>query len=130
MNTQKHERGQALVEFAFLIPMFIFLFIVFVDLVWMTTSYIQLSNSVREGARYAMANPFNETEIEGVVEQFTPTLDHSQLTITASRDTTRVTVLASYAYRPITPGLQIFLGAPETVTLTVQSAGMIAPLYQ
>ena len=130
MRDNHTKRGQALVEFALLIPLFIFLFIAFVDLVWLTTSYLQLSNSVREGARYAMANPFNETEIEDVVEQFTPTLDHSQLTITASRDTSRVTVLASYAYRPITPGLQIFLGAPETVTLTVQSVGTIAPLYQ
>lgn len=130
MRDNHTKRGQALVEFALLIPLFIFLVIAFVDLVWMTTSYLQLSNSVREGTRFAAVHNFDETVIADVVEQYSPSLDHSQLTITATMDTSRVTILASYDYYPITPGLQIFLGADDFVTLTVQSAGSVAPLYQ
>ena len=130
MKDNHTKRGQALVEFALLIPLFIFLVIAFIDLVWITTSYLQLSNSVREGTRYAAVNNFDETVIADVVEHYSPSLDHSQLNITATKDTSRVTILASYDYYPITPGLQILLGANDFVTLTVQSAGTVAPLYQ
>ncbi len=127
---QRRNPGQALLEFALVIPLFIFAFIIFLDLAFMSSNYIALSNAVREGTRYAIVHEFDEVNISDVVFQHTPSLDHVEMTVTASRDETRVTVSGTYNYHPITPGLKLFLGEADTVTLRVQSTATISPLYQ
>lgn len=130
MKNVRRSHGQALVEFALLIPLFIFMFVVFIDIARMTASYLELSNSVREGTRYAMVHIFDETQITNVVYQYAPSLDHNKLTISSTKGLTSVEIFASYAYYPLTPGLKIFLGGSDSVTLTVQSSATLAPLYQ
>ena len=63
MKTRKRGLGQALVEFALLIPLFILIVILFIDLGRATSVYIQLSNAVREGTRYAIVHQFDEENI-------------------------------------------------------------------
>lgn len=128
----KHQKyhGQALVEFALLIPLFIFMLFIFIDIARITTSYLELSNSVREGTRYAMVHVFDTDQIRDVVHDYAPSLDHSLLTISPAKGLHQVTITASYAYYPVTPVLKIFLGSDDFLTLNVQSSATLAPLYQ
>ena len=50
------EEGQAAFEFVLLLPVFIFLILLMVDLGVMSYQYISISNSVREGARFGAVN--------------------------------------------------------------------------
>ena len=130
MKTRKRGLGQALVEFALLIPLFILIVILFIDLGRATSVYIQLSNAVREGTRYAIVHQFDEENITDVVHQYSQSLDHNQMTVAPSRDTTTVTIVVPYLYRPLTPGLPWLLGEAGVIPLSVQSTATISPLYQ
>ena len=130
MKTRKRGLGQALVEFALLIPLFILIVILFIDLGRATSVYIQLSNAVREGTRYAIVHQFDEENITDVVHQYSQSLDHNQMTVAPSRDTTTVTIVVTYPYSPLTPGLSWLLGGAGVIPLSVQSTATISPLYQ
>jgi Flp pilus assembly protein TadG len=56
-------RGQALVEFAFVFPIFFLLFIAMIDLGLAVFSYNSLTNAAREGARLAIVNQDTPTVI-------------------------------------------------------------------
>lgn len=130
MRIHPRQRGQALVEFALLIPLFIFLVFVFIDIARITASYLELSNSVREGTRYAMVHVFDTDQIRDVVHDYAPSLDHGLLTINSTKGLHQVTISASYAYYPVTPIMKLFLGSDDFLTLNVQSSATLAPLYQ
>ena len=55
-RTQKHEDGQALVEFALVLPILLVLLCAIIDFSWMYYNQITISNAAREGARYAVVN--------------------------------------------------------------------------
>ncbi len=57
-------RGQALVEFALVIPIFLFLLVALFDLGRAVFSYNTLTNAAREGARMAIVNQDKATIIE------------------------------------------------------------------
>jgi len=65
-----------------------------------------------------------------VVHQYSQSLDHNQMTVAPSRDTTTVTIVVTYLYSPITPGLPWLLGGAGVIPLNVQSTATISPLYQ
>ena len=48
---RRRERGQALVEFALVLPVFLAIVLATVDFGWALRSYITLTNAAREGAR-------------------------------------------------------------------------------
>lgn len=50
-------RGQALVEFALILPIMMFLLLIAVDVGRMFATYISVSNGAREGALYAVQHP-------------------------------------------------------------------------
>ena len=53
----KRSRGQAFVEFALILPLFLFLLLLAVDFGRLLFTYIQLNNVAREATAYAAANP-------------------------------------------------------------------------
>jgi len=53
---RKSEGGQAAFEFLLMLPMFILFMLLIVDLGMAMYSYVSISNSVREGARYGSVN--------------------------------------------------------------------------
>ena len=57
-------RGQALVEFALLLPVFLLLLVVAVDFGRLFFTYIQINNAAREGANYAIHDPTNTLAIK------------------------------------------------------------------
>jgi Flp pilus assembly protein TadG len=53
-NTQRKERGQALVEFALLAPLLVILIFGFVDITRLYNAWITVQGAAREGARYGV----------------------------------------------------------------------------
>ena len=130
MSTRKTKRAQGLVEFGLLIPLFLFIIFVFIDLSRGIATYSQLSNSVREGTRYGIVHNFSETEFRDIVYQYSPSLDHSQMTVTSTVVDNKLTITASYLFKPLTPGMQLLIGGSGGIPMNVKSTALISPLYQ
>lgn len=52
----KNEKGQALVEFALVLPFLLVILFGIIDFGWIYYNQLAISNSAREGARYAVVN--------------------------------------------------------------------------
>src|SRR5664280_2225335 len=59
MRSREKRRGQALVEFAFVVPLMLFVLLIAIDFGRLFFTYIQRSNAAREGAAYGSMNPMN-----------------------------------------------------------------------
>jgi Flp pilus assembly protein TadG len=136
-NTGRH-RGQALVEVALVIPIFLLLLVAVVDLGRAVFSYNSLTNAAREGARIAVVNQ-DKTSIVGraekesaMVELDAPnvTVDFYQEAADGTPDTSSTcspvavgclaVVSFEATYRPITPIISNLL-FKNGVTLTAKS---------
>jgi hypothetical protein len=53
---QPEERGATLVEFAFVLPLFILLLFAIIDFGWIFTQFLDVKQGAREGARLAVVN--------------------------------------------------------------------------
>lgn len=56
--------GQSVVEFALILPVFVFLLLVAIDFGRLFFSYVQVTNAAREGAAFAAASPNDSVGIE------------------------------------------------------------------
>jgi Flp pilus assembly protein TadG len=111
-------RGQALVEFALIVPVFMLIGFGIFDFGFAFDSSLTISNAAREGARYGATDP-NATNITNRVRLVAGRLNDSNLTVTVSCKTsagtacpggmagalagTTVVVSVSYSYRMMTP---------------------------
>jgi Flp pilus assembly protein TadG len=111
-------RGQALVEFALIVPVFMLIAFGIFDFGFAFDSSLTISNAAREGARFGATNP-DSTAITSRVRLVAGRLNDSNLTVTVSCQTstgaacsggmagavsgTTVVVSVSYSYRMITP---------------------------
>jgi Flp pilus assembly protein TadG len=75
--------GQALVEFAILVPVLIVLLLGIVDIARMTGDYLVVLHGTREGVRVAITGA-RESEIRSRVETVTETLDRDRLSVDVS----------------------------------------------
>ena len=135
--------GQSLVEFALVIPIFVFMFIAFIDLGRAIYTYAELSNAVREGTRYAIVNPTcmvgAENAIIDVIHHYAINLNPADMSIIFTPTLTPpcpdnpdniVKISITYIYHPITPGLQLLVGPANAITFEAHSSALVAPLYQ
>jgi hypothetical protein len=141
MRQNRKSAGQSLVEFALVFPILFLLVTGFFDLGRAVFYYSSLSNSVREGTRYAIVhketiNDVAENDgymlLQEKVEEFSFGIDTSDLTITVDvemdDDDRResVSITATYMFTPITPGIKQIFGAKTGIPITVQSTMRIA----
>jgi len=100
------ERGQSLVEFVFLVPIFLILVFAIVDFGMGFHAWITITNSAREGARYGAVQASGD-EIEMRVRTTSDSLDQSKLTISVTNAQgdpgESVIVDVDYGYSLITP---------------------------
>lgn len=79
----KKEEGQAVVEFALVLPLLILLIFGMVDFGWLFYNKIEVNNASREGARYAAIH-WNESSVEtdtiNLVKSFAS--ESAQVTVT------------------------------------------------
>ena len=76
-------RGQALVEFAVVVPLFMLLLAGMVDFGMGLNASITVTNAAREGARYGIVSP-NPTQIESRAREIATGLEQTRLTVTTS----------------------------------------------
>jgi Flp pilus assembly protein TadG len=105
------QRGQTLVEFALLVPVFLFLAVVIFDFGRAVYYYSAIHNAAREGARYGAIHP-NETEAmkEKAVNYaiglgITPdnVIAKSGVFDLYEQEAYTVTVIVKYCFVPVTP---------------------------
>jgi Flp pilus assembly protein TadG len=122
---QRQEHGQALVEFALVLPLLILLMVGVFDLGWGIYCYTVVSSAAREGARYGTTDlTINSIQNQAVANTVGLNLSPSQVQVTCSYNGSTVTcdpnnqqsgetitVKVPYTFNPIT----LFF-SPFTVT--------------
>jgi len=100
------ERGQSLVEFALLVPIFLLLVFAIVDFGMGFHAWITVTNSAREGARLGAVGA-TQDQIVQRVRDTADSLDQAQLTVTVTNAQGQpggsVVVDVDYTYTLITP---------------------------
>lgn len=100
------ERGQAMAEFALIIPIFLLLVFAIVDFGMGFHAWITVTNSAREGARLGAVGA-DATAVEARVRDTAASLDDAQMTVVVGNAQgapgEAVTVDVDYDYELITP---------------------------
>ena len=114
-------RGQAIVEFALVLPLLLILLFGVIDFGRALQTYITINNASREGARLGAINP--DADIEGKVRDAAGEFDTADLTVGTSfpdgkESGESVVVDVDYEYNFITP-LGSFVEALSGGTLTL-----------
>lgn len=108
MKSLKNENGQALVEFAVVLPVLLLLVMGILQFGMMLNSYLTIENASREGARAGIIGD-SDAEIQSLIVSTSPGLDPKNLTITITPDETSrksgdsLTVTVSYNYNLTVP---------------------------
>ena len=146
MKNQRRYSGQSLIEFALILPLFLFLVTGFLDLGRVIFYYSSLTNAVREATRYAIVhkdeltaaydnktdNSLQDKVLEyaiGLTGIPDPLSKDDIIVDPEKSDTyfTTVSIEATYLYKPITPGIKGLFGSTEGINLTVQSKMHVTP---
>lgn len=123
------EDGQAMVEFALILPIFLLILCGIIDFGWLFYNQLSLNNACREGARYAVVNTaegYGTQAIINHIENATTTVfanDGVRIDVeyTTPSDPTAgdVTVSMEADISFFTPVLSTVLGEERTITSTV-----------
>ena len=125
----KREDGQAMVEFALILPIFLLILCGIIDFGWLFYNQLSLNNACREGARYAVVNTAEDASTQAIInhiENSTTTVFANdgvdiEITYTAPNDPTsgdiKVTLEAEISF--FTPVLSTVMGKEKTITSTV-----------
>ncbi|MDO8484628.1 MAG: TadE/TadG family type IV pilus assembly protein [Candidatus Limnocylindrales bacterium] len=122
-------RGQALVEFALIVPVLFFLLVIAIDFGRLFFSYIQINNAAREGAAYAMYKPTDLATITSRAEQETNAQgqagENAIAVTTACADQSGTSIACSLATGGPGPGNRIAVNVSEAFTfLTPMISGL------
>ncbi len=113
---RSRERGQALVEFALVLPILLYVVLGVFDLGWGIYAYTVVSSAAREGAHYATLDMtisrIQDQAVKRAIALNIPTSSvqvvcaHSGLSVSCSSDTAAtgdtVTVTVPYTFNPLT----------------------------
>lgn len=126
-------RGQALVEFALVLPIFLLVLVGLFDLGRAVFAYNSITNGAREGARLAIVNQstalikqraINQVAIAETADPSVTIAFYRDATLTTTCTTATVGCMVSVefqsTYRPITPIISSFI-FPSGVTFTARS---------
>ena len=116
-------RGQALVEFAFVAPIFFLLLFAILDF-GRYVYYVQiLNNAAREGARVAVVTAPDVAVVQGRVDDLLGTMPHVT-TVSAVGPDRMVTVTVTATFTFVTPGVFTLIGASygNTIGMTGKSS--------
>lgn len=103
-----NNKGQALVEFAIVLPIILLLIMGIVQFGMMLNTYLEVQNASREGARAGIVGS-TDSDIQTLITSTSPTLDPHDLTITVTpNQSSRIsggtlTVMVSYNYELTVP---------------------------
>ena len=133
---REHERGATLVEFAFVLPLFVLLLFAIIDFGWLFTQFLDVKQGAREGARMAVVNDCDQSSsddcrddlIKKVCER-TNDLADPDTKVTLTRDDTQqvAKVTVSYPARSLTGILSVFING--NLTSNVEMRWEQTPLW-
>lgn len=101
---RRRSRGQSLVEFALVLPLFLLLVMAIMDLGLAVFSYNSITNAAREGARLAIVNQDTTkittriTQQSAIARSPTVTVDYYQAAADGTPDTTKTCPIGSSSY--------------------------------
>lgn len=104
-SARKRERGQALTEFALVLPLFILVMFAIAEIGWATRTYLITMNASREGARVAAVSSTTSDAVERAVDVSGGMIRADEVAVVNHGSTAGqlVTVEVSYDYNYITP---------------------------
>lgn len=119
-NHNPHYPGQTLVEFALILPIFLFLLIIIFDFGRAVYYYNAIHNAAREGARYGVIHPSasDYPYIEQRAIDYAIGLGLSDISVTVSPGTPEfvgnvsnptIKVIVHYCFAPVTPFVEEFV---------------------
>lgn len=118
MRKQKKESGQAMVEFALIIPIFILILFAVIDFGHLLSTNIAVTNAAREGARTGITCASDadfSSQVENRVHSSAPDLKDSNLSVSATKTGSSgnqdVVVTLEYIVEPLTPVGMLFWGS-------------------
>jgi Flp pilus assembly protein TadG len=142
MKKNRQIPGQALIEFALVLPLILFIIIVFIELGRIVYFYSALNNAVREGARYVVVNQFassdeRELEIQEKVIHYAVSLplNPDDISVYCDRDEANlgnpcdkyVTVSADVEIEPMITLFAQIIGVGDTFHITAKSTMQTTP---
>ncbi|HEX7976774.1 MAG TPA: TadE/TadG family type IV pilus assembly protein [Anaerolineales bacterium] len=121
MDTQRRrERGQELVEYALLLPIFLLLLMVLLDMGRAIYYYSTVQNAARAGARYGIVHTNDTAGVAAAARQIAVGLDPANFTVTVVWDITpagsipdTVNVRVAYHFDIITPIIGTLIGSNQ-----------------
>jgi Flp pilus assembly protein TadG len=117
------KRGQALVEWALVLPLLLLMILVTIDMGRAVYYYSVIYNAAREGARYGVIDYTDTPGIVAAAENLAVGLDTSALDVSTfvnGPPPTNIRVTVTYQFIPATPMVAALFGS-STITLTSQS---------
>ena len=122
-----HTKGQSLIEFALILPLFLFVTMGIFDLGRTIYYYSTIYNAAREGARYGAVNycdsdgikeksSFATAGLTDGIEVADPVIDFD-----AEGIPEYVVTTVQYRFQAVTPMIGVLLGGDGSITLTSQS---------
>jgi len=106
-SSRGSQRGQSLVEFALVLPIFLVLALSIIDFGWALRAYLTATNSAREGARLGVIGATADQITTRTIESSSGLLTGSDVDVSFSdpghQPGTSVTVDVTYQYNYITP---------------------------
>ncbi len=127
-KNRRRRRGLAAVEFALLLPLLAFLFVITVDYARVFYYSLTVTNCARSGAIYGCQKPANALDTAGIaaiakkdVGTLNATLLKVTSTVNSSTNPTTLSVTATYTFSTITgfPGITTRTGLARTVKVNV-----------
>ena len=113
MKWNRNDRGQAVLEFAMVLPLFLLVMVGTAEVGILVHDYLVLHAGIREGARVA-ATGSDMAAIQARVYNATPTLNPADLSILVTNAEgvrgSMVTVNATYTVDLITPMIETLMG--------------------
>ena len=110
----KKEKGQAMVEFAIILPILLTLLFGIIDFGWIFGNQVSANNACREAARYTAIH-YNDSEADddqgiakGIITASAPTLSGPAVVLTETEDTVTISLDCDVAV--LTPFLSSILG--------------------
>lgn len=139
MKNKKSLRGQTMIEFALLFPIFLLLILGFFDLGRAVFYYSSLTNAVRETTRYAIVHSDrSEVTLRGMVldkyafaidpDEILIDINYLNLTEPTGPDT-NISIKATYTFDPVTPFIER-LTCCGGITLVAQSTMRISSAFR
>lgn len=104
----RNKKGQALVEFAIILPVIMLLLMGMLEFGMMLNTYLELENASREGARTGIVGS-TDTDILNRIITISPGLDSKKLTVNITPDVSQrtsgatLTVEVTYSYQMTVP---------------------------